>query len=283
MRLIFIDDSKTRDCPREHLGELVSVGAVFVPDQAVKPFAEDLDRIRQDLGVPEGEEIKWKPSRGSFLYSAGGEVNGELRKRMLEAARDRGITSAVVLWDRGHKNLPQEQIEPKILEWLYQRIEMHLNDHDDVGMIIADKPGGGPKQESKWLADSLRLTQEGAAYVPAERVVLPMVTAPSDHIPHLQLADIVVAGTTAAVAGRPAGLKLAPLLNELAHKRSQGLAGGAGIVLWPKEIRDLHWWVFKENHYIKGNGILFLPTGVTKGGLNLWTYSCSDGLGKTLP
>ncbi len=65
----------------------------------------------------------------------------------------------------------------------------------------------------------------------SERVVLPMVIAPSHHVPHLALADLVAAATTAAIPGRPGGLALAPLLNQLAHKNVRDLAGGAGIVL----------------------------------------------------
>jgi hypothetical protein len=36
--------------------------------------------------VPDGEEIKWKPARKTFLATAGGDVVGELRQRMLQAA-----------------------------------------------------------------------------------------------------------------------------------------------------------------------------------------------------
>jgi hypothetical protein len=39
----------------------------------------------------------------------------------------------------------------------------------------------------------------------------------------------------------------------IAHRRLTGEAGGAGIVLWPKDLRDLHWWVFGETHYVSGN------------------------------
>jgi hypothetical protein len=33
---------------------------------------------------------------------------------------------------------------------------MHLSGYDDFGIVIADKPGGGPKEDSRWLADTWR-------------------------------------------------------------------------------------------------------------------------------
>jgi hypothetical protein len=139
-----------------------------------------------------------------------------------------------------------------ILEWLYERISMHLGDHDDIGIVIADKPGGGPREDSRWLADTLHLTNDGTEYVTPNRIVMPIVTAASHHVPHLQLAGLIVAATTAAVAGHPHGLALGPLLLRLAHKNRQGLAGGAGIVLWPApELTNILYWAFGEDTYAK--------------------------------
>ncbi len=104
-----------------------------------------------------------------------------------------------------------------------------------------------------WLAQTLAVTNDGTAYTAAGTVVLPVLTAGSHHVPHLQLADVVTAATTAAVAGRPHGLRLVPLLRQLARKNARGYVGGAGITLWPPELRDLLYWVFGENTYVKGN------------------------------
>jgi hypothetical protein len=67
------------------------------------------------------------------------------------------------------------------------------------------------------------------------------------------MADLVTAATTAAVAGRKSGLDLVPQLKALAHTRLTGETAGAGIVLWPHDLYDLHWWVFKEEYYKRGN------------------------------
>jgi hypothetical protein len=127
--------------------------------------------------MPAAEEIKWKPSKGSQLARLPGHVVHEVRRKVLQAAIDRGIASAVVIWDRGRVRWDRKDVAPEILKYLYERIEMHLNDHQDLGIIIADKPGGGHAEDAKWLAHSLSLTEAGTRYVSAERVVLPIITA----------------------------------------------------------------------------------------------------------
>jgi hypothetical protein len=38
----------------------------------------------------------------------------------------------------------------------------------------------------------------------------------------------------------------------LARRNAKGFAGGAGITLWPPELRDLMCWVFGEDTYVRG-------------------------------
>jgi hypothetical protein len=189
MRLVFLDDSEQTNPPRAGLRRLLAVGAVIVPEAAVAGYAADLAAIRTDLDVPPGEELKWKPSKGSFLASAGGEVNRTLRRRMLEAAIAQQVRTVVVIRDFGVSRIKTE-VGHELLRYLYERISMHLDAHDDLGIVIADKPGGGAREDGRWLAETLPLTDGGTEYVTADRIVLPIVTAPSHHVPHLQLADL---------------------------------------------------------------------------------------------
>jgi hypothetical protein len=281
MRLIFIDDSEQTDPPRKWLGPLVAIGGVIVEESQLAPLSAELHAIRARLGIPDDEELKWKPPRGSFLSIAGGEVVTDLRKRMLDAALKCGVRTAVVVVDHGavYKSQTVAEVGKTILAWLYERIEMCLNDHGDVGVVIADQPGGGARAERKWLADTLELTSNGTQHVKAEHVVLPIMTAPSDHVPHLQLADLVTAATTAAIAGRKSGLDLAPRLKAMAHTRVTGETAGAGIVLWPDKLYDLHWWVFGEEYYRRGNtGIPLGPHDPTPFALPGRPFRKDDGL-----
>jgi hypothetical protein len=74
-----------------------------------------------------------------------------------------------------------------MLKWLFERISMYLANHADPGVVVADKPGGGAREEKQWLAETLQLTNDGTEYVRPGRIVLPIVTADSQHVPHLQL------------------------------------------------------------------------------------------------
>ncbi|MFB4304381.1 hypothetical protein [Actinomadura sp. NTSP31] len=200
-------------------------------------------------------------------------------QRMLQAAIDGGIKSAVVVWDRGHLPWEKTDVEPEILTYLYERISLHLRQHYDIGTIIADQPGGGRKDEMKWLADTLGLTRAGTRFATPDRVVSPILTAPSHHAPHLQLADLVTAATTAAVAGHRAGIALAPWLKKLARTNAYELVGGAGVVLWPRDdLLDLYYWIFGEQHYIK-NGTTY-PLGSSDGPFRQpgRTFQVDDGL-----
>jgi len=138
--------------------------------------------------------------------------------------------------------------------------------------MIADKPGGGHKEDSRWLAETLQLTSDGTEYVTPGRIVLPIVTAHSHHLPQLQLADLVVAATTAAIAGRPAGLSLGPLLARLMHRHKLGDVNGAGIVLWPRR-NNLLFHAFGETSY----SVPSQNVGVTLP-YRAWVYAGDDGL-----
>ncbi|MEW2193680.1 hypothetical protein [Streptomyces microflavus] len=62
MQLIFIDDSGQQSPPREHLGELASVGAVMFPEDEVAASSRQIDELRTELGMPADEEFKWNSS-----------------------------------------------------------------------------------------------------------------------------------------------------------------------------------------------------------------------------
>jgi len=278
MRLAFLDDSQQAEPPRRGLGHLLALGAVIVPEEQVAGYATDLVSIRATHGIPAGHEIKWKAPKGSFLACAGADVITSLRRSMLEAAIERQIKTVVVMIDHAaaYTSCSEAEVGREILRWLYERVSMHLADHNDIGIMIADKPGGGHREDSRWLAQTLQLTSDGTEYVTPGRIVLPIVTAHSHHLPHLQLADLVVAATTAAIAGRQSGLSLGPLLARLMHRHKLGDANGAGIVLWPRRY-NLLYHAFGET----GASLPSQNTGVTLPNPE-WSYATDDGLAAAL-
>jgi hypothetical protein len=279
MRVAFLDDSEQVNPRRAGLGNLLAFAAVIFPEEGLTSFAEDLSGIVTDLGIPPDEEIKWNPPKGSFLKGADGQLVKALRRRMLETALQHQVRTVTVIIDHGavYKSWSKAQVGKTILKWLYERVSMHLGDNGNLGIMIADKPGGGAKEEKRWLADTLELTNYGTEYVQPGRVVLPILTADSRHVPHLQLADLIAAATTGAIAGNPPALEVGPLLAKLMHRHSLGHVNGAGLVLLPKHY-NLLYHCFGETTASRPS----MRSGYTLPWRD-WSYASDNGLGNTIP
>jgi hypothetical protein len=210
VRVAFLDDSEHASPRRAGLGHLLAFAAAIFPQDSLAPFAGDLSSIAASLGIPPGEELKWNPDKGTFLRSAGGSLVKTLRRQMLEAAASHRVSTVTAILDHSaaYTSYTREAVGTEVLKWLYERVTMHLGDHNDVGIMIADKPGGGGREEKRWLASTLELTNFGTEYVQPGYVVLPVLTADSRHVRHLQLADLIASATTGAIAGNPAALEL---------------------------------------------------------------------------
>jgi len=196
---------------------------------------------------------------------------------MLQLAIDREIRSIVVIADQDQVTWSDQLTQTRMLQYLYERVSMYLEDERERGIMLADEPGGGAKEQRRWLAQTLRLTSYGTEYVDPLRIVLPILLSHSDHVPHLQLADLVVAATTAAVAGNRYALELVPLLQPLAHTNARGYAGGTGVKLIPDELRNLHHRVFEEDTFWKVGTGEYWPLPIRD-----LPYATDDGLGVTV-
>lgn len=279
MHIFFADDSEQTAPVRDGLGHLVGYGGVLVPPDGLASYSSFLEGLRNKLDLPPDTEFKWSPDRTSPLFR-NNKALGIARQEMLDVAFELEIKSIVVIADL--KRLPQwseDDAEREMLKYLYERVSGALRDVDDVGIVVADEVGGGAKQEKQWLIRSRDLTSNGTEYVQADRIPMPILTADSKHVPHLQLADLVVAASTSAVAGSQYGLFYSDRLHKLAHKNSSSTAGGTGIKLCPdhprnsKSIINLHHWVFNEEFYCKVgiNGSVRLP-------YEDWAFANDDGL-----
>lgn len=190
---------------------------------------------------------------------------------MLTLASDLDARSLAVVWDRGRVSWPVDEVRRRVLTYLYDKVSLCLKIIDGHAVVIAHESGGGPSDQKAWLAETLPLTDEGTEYTKPDRIVLPIMTAPSHHVPHLQLADLIAGATTAAVAGNPYALDLKPQLMTLAHRNNRKRVGGAGLTLWPLDLYNLFFWIYDDDAYIRGNSGWALPDPRLP-------YSDSDGL-----
>jgi hypothetical protein len=286
VRIAFLDDSAQPKPIRDGLGRLVALGAVVVDEAALDPWAEEFRSLCRRLKLPKGTEVKWSPPKGSWLSGDGALIRQELFEQMLQLAIDHEIRSIVVIADQDKVNWSEETTQKRMLQYLYERVSMHLEDLDEDlsqdgvmerGIMTADEPGGAAKKHKQWLAQTLRLTSYGTEYVDPFRIALPILLSHSDHVPHLQLADLVVAATTAAVAGNRYALEVVPLLQQLAHTNARGYAGGTGVKLIPDQLRNLHHQVFEEDTFWKVATGEYWPLPIPD-----LPYATNDGLGITV-
>lgn len=257
MWLVFVDDTKQKGL-RSGMGSLLSLGAVAFPEEQVARYADRAAEIYREHNAPADAELKWSPRKGSWFKSdAGAACLTDLRQELLAAAKDCDCRAVVVAFDLGRTSIQGTRAEQDVLKYLFERIVMMLG--DDRGVVICDKPGGGHKAEDNWIAGTLDLTNFGTNYVKADAVVLPILTAPSHHHPHLQLADLVAGSMTAAVAGIRFGLELVPHVKPLLHTNTSGAIAGTGLKLFPDTIVNVYHWVLGADSYMRGSSGYALP------------------------
>ncbi|MEW8441825.1 MAG: DUF3800 domain-containing protein [Candidatus Thiodiazotropha taylori] len=252
MDVFFADDSKQKGV-RDGMGKIVSVGGLFLDESKLRPISDAVDEIAKAFGIPDGEEIKWSPSKESWIYSnLQGEDSKECYTQILQAALSFEARAIVIAWDSGRTTLKGERALEKCLQVLFERIEVHLGKQDKYGLIVADRPGGGKKQEDEMLTKFLEKVQKGTDYVIPRNVLLNILTTPSHLIRHLQVADLITGITTAMVAGQYKYAKpIFPTVKTMLIKNYIGASGGAGLKVFPNDLINLYKWLLQEDTFWK--------------------------------
>ena len=130
-----------------------------------------------------------------------------------------------------------------------------------VGIVIADRPGGGQKEDTTLLSEFLDLTEKGTQFVRGDRIPINILTTPSHMLWHLQLADLIVGIVVAMVAGDTRyAAPLFPLVRSILIRGSSDNIGGTGLKLYPDELMNLYHWVLGEEEYTNARrGCISLP------------------------
>ncbi|MCG7964347.1 MAG: hypothetical protein N0E54_16715, partial [Candidatus Thiodiazotropha taylori] len=109
MDVFFADDSKQKGV-RDGMGKIVSVGGLFLDESKLRPISDAVDEIAKAFGIPDGEEIKWSPSKESWIYSnLQGEDSKECYTQILQAALSFEARAIVIAWDSGRTTLKGER------------------------------------------------------------------------------------------------------------------------------------------------------------------------------
>ena len=237
MDFFFADDSKQPDPAREGMGPLVAIGGVHVPDHAVAPLEREIDDICRRTGFPPGEEFKWSPAKAQWMR----DHLAESRRRsffrsVLDGCRRHGARATVVIEDTRCKPATDAATpELDVARMFIERVDGQLEHAGQYGVIIADRPSGGSREDTSFLAACLETLQQGTAYRKPKCVAINVLSTPSHLVRLLQVADLVTGCTTAYVAGR---LRYTRSLFEegilpLLHRGPLGRLGGYGIKVHP--------------------------------------------------
>lgn len=252
MEIFFADDSICR-ASRPGLGRLFGFGGILINDDALLPLERTIDEICGRARIPDGTELKWSPSRSNWIHrNLVGRAREDCYRQVLEAAHNHGARAVVVVWDESRSRHRGPAVMQRVFEYAFERVSMRLQDEDRIGIIVADRPGGGSKEEERLLRDCVATIHAGTQYVAAGRIALNLLTTPSHLVRHLQVADLIVGATTAAVGGESTyALPMMATIKPMFIRNSLGLIGATGLKICPSDLINLYHWVLGETMYAR--------------------------------
>jgi hypothetical protein len=201
--LVFVDDSRHRTPSRPGMRSFVSVGALSIPSYRARQAANDIESVCKSYEFPEGEEFKWSPGRKLWMHSA---VRAERRHAFFVdviriLAAHEAVVAVVIVDEIAARASDGATPEEDAVTMLLERVEHLCNQHDSQCLVLADRPGGGRREEDEFLADCLEVLTTGTTFVLPENIVHNVVSTSSHLSRLLQAADLVTGIVAARVAG----------------------------------------------------------------------------------
>jgi hypothetical protein len=256
MNLFFMDDAGQRDPRRPGMGALVAVGGIIIPGVKARELEGQVDRVCEEFGFPGGEVFKWSPGKDHWMRD---NVKDDKRQNffraILEAAALMQARAHVTIEDKSRAvaNSGSSTHEQDVTTLALERFQQTLARENSCGVSIAAQPGGGSKEEERFLAECLKLRDAGSDYVSFQNFATNVLTSPFAHTRLLQVADLVTSCTTAMVAGNdkfagPVFEYVRPLLLSDAER-----IGGFGLKLHPDYcFANLYHWLVGDQYIRKG-------------------------------
>ena len=243
MNILFIDD--TEQLNKQYVG----IGGVIFNDSCLINLFSLFNQKKALHGIPTEEEIKWSPSRNSWIAKYlidDNRISAYSDILALVRSFNGKIIVAVVQIDESKQS--SIEAEWKCIEFVTERFQFYLQaQEDNKGLIIKDFPGSG-KEEKKLLQDYYQLREKGTKYVKPSNIVMNLLTTESHLNPALQVADLVIGITTAmCTPQRDYALPYWDIVKRNFHRSQNGEVMGCGLKVFPIEIiREIHAILFPE-------------------------------------
>lgn len=248
MEIFFADDT-TQKSARDGMGKIIGLGGIFIAPQNIRPLNDKINQIVKDFKIPDEEEIKWSPDKKSWIYNnLHGDDRTKCYGKILESCKELDVKCLVIAWDTGRTTLQGDDAFEKCVDFLFERISVQWGKRDKLGFVVADKPGGGKKQEEEFLVNFLERFKEGTKYSIPDHFALNVLTTHSHLVRQLQIADLVSGITISMVCGYKKYAKpLFPYIKDMLITNHLGYVGGTGLKLFPDELMNLYYWVLDED------------------------------------
>lgn len=264
LNFLFIDDTSQSNPNREKIGKLKGVGGLIVPASKVRDLEIEIEEIVVSAGFPEQEIFKWSPGKRDWM-KAGlvDEARTRFFSKVLNACKNNDACAICVLNDEtcSKANSSSTNHDDDVLALILERFEIFNKQTEASGFVIAAKPGGGTKDENKFLASCIERRSNGSDYSTFSTLAQNVVTMPYSHSRILQASDLVASVSNALVSGHESfALPLLGELKELFIKSSKGQIGGVGLKLHPSlKMGNLYHWLFGDDYFKRGEDYFPMP------------------------
>jgi len=269
--LFFVDDAQQKPT-RNGMGPLVATGGFGIPGDAARDLHARISRICIECGFPPREEFKWSPSANHWMRT--NLINANRTQfffQVIAAIKDAGAVAivAIVDEDASPANSTAGSAKEDATILFLERVNSFLNSVRQDGLVIVDQPGGGRKDETKYLTSCMETLIAGTNYVNFDRIAHNVFTTPSHLSRMLQVADVITSCSLAAIAGE--ARYSPPVFDAIKGvlRRDYDRLGGVGLKLHPDgKYANLYHWLLGDTHFVRNQAGFPMP---------LRTYKYAEG------
>jgi hypothetical protein len=236
-----------------------------VADTAACQLEQELDQLCSDAGFPLGEEFKWSPRDGMWMWA---NLRSPERERFFQGALTvaglHGATATIVVADTRcrHANKTSTSCEHDVTTLFLERAENALRAAGTTGVVVIDRPGGNRATGRRFLAACVNTVTRGTAYMVPQHITGVQLadSAYARAYPRLlQLADVVTGCVLAHVAGSIWAPQTFEVIRPLLRSDGRRI-GGVGLKVHPDlKYANLYHWLVGDDTWWKGTSGWNLP------------------------